>query len=185
MRNAPPGFRVSPEDAGTSLTITYKSHGMGCMLAFMLAIPLGIGGLFLIFAVFSPSGFHEFIFVSPWWARVSLLCGFLAMIYFLQFSLFHLFGSTKLVATERDLTMYRTLWFWTRKSRIGRAEIRGFVQVKDGGGHEDSFPSWGLEAAGDRAVKLISRQPIEKSDWLGPLLARHFEVEYIPSDIRD
>lgn len=183
MNNAPQGFRVSSEGADTPLTITYKSHGMGCMLAFMLAVPLGIGGSFLIVAVSSPSQFHEF--GSHPLAWIPLLCGFIAIVYFLHFSLFNLFGSTRFVATERDLTVYRTLWFWTRKSRIDRTRIREFVQVKDGGGKEDSFPSWGLKVTGARTVNLLSRQPIEKSDWLGALLARHFGVEYLPSDDRD
>jgi len=66
---------------------------------------------------------------------------------------------------------------WTRI--VDRPSIKKIVQVQDGGDDEDdSFPSWGLKVVSDKDVKLIFRQPYEKSLWLGEILSQWAGVEF-------
>ena len=61
--------------------------------------------------------------------------------------------------------------------------------MRDGGQGDDSFPSWGLEVEADtntnpnidtdRKTTLLYRQPYEKSRWLGQVVARWAEVEFV------
>ena len=57
--------------------------------------------------------------------------------------------------------------------------IKTFIQIKDGGEGDDSFPSWGLEVEEKKKNSLISQQPYESSHWLGRFLARWAGVEFI------
>ena len=184
MREAPQGFNIRSLDIGTSLDLTYKSHGMGCMIAFTLILPLILGGAFLGFAIASPSEFQNFVFAT-WWTPICALCGFFAILYFLIFSLFNLFGVRQFVAERDQLTFRRSLLFWSSSRSIEGNQSLRFEQFKDGGEGEDSFPSWGLRAIGRKKLVLLSRQPLEKSDWLGELLSEHFNSEFSPAPIRE
>jgi hypothetical protein len=74
-------------------------------------------------------------------------------------------------------------FLWRRRQRVFlRQSIKAVKQVKDGGEGEDSFPSWGLSIIGDKAVGIISRQPMEKSDWLGPIVAEWAGVPFEPAE---
>jgi hypothetical protein len=66
-----------------------------------------------------------------------------------------------------------------------RSSIRRIVQVKDGGEDDDSFPSWGLKVEGEKEVTLIYRQPYDKSHWLGGVLAKWAQVDFVeaPRDL--
>jgi len=56
--------------------------------------------------------------------------------------------------------------------------VKRLVQVKDGGKHDDSSPSWGLRLEGDKKITLVYRQPYEVSRWLGHVLAKWADVEF-------
>jgi hypothetical protein len=65
-----------------------------------------------------------------------------------------------------------------RYRSIPRQSIKKLVQVKDGGGDEESRPSWGLTIEWDESASLISSQPHEKSLWLGRTLSGWAGVEF-------
>ena len=171
-------------ESGEFIRLTYKAHGMGCMVAFMLILPLMVGGGFLSFAIISPTEFHGLLFAT-WWSPICSLSGLGASMYFLWSAMFNLVGLTEIIATDEDLTIRRNLGPWTSSKSMKLNQILRIIQFKDGGGEEDSFPSWGLRVVGHQKLILLSRQPIEKSDWLGGLLAQHFNVEFSPASIRE
>ena len=184
MIEAPAGFTIKSLNVGNSINLTYKTHGMGCMVAFILILPLVLGGAFLTFAISSPTKFQDFVFAT-WWTPICAFCGLFAIVFFLCVAMFNLFGLTEIIATQDSLTVRRSLWFWSSSKRIDFNRSLLFEQVKDGGEGEDSFPSWGLRAVSRKKLMLLSRQPIEKSDWLGRVLADHFDVKFIPATIRE
>ncbi len=181
--DAPPGFSIRSLEIGDSISLSYRTHGMGCMVAFILVLPLILGGSFLGFAISSPDEFRDFLFAT-WWTPICAFCGFFAGVCFLSIALFHLFGITEIEATQDKVTVRRILWFWTSSKSVEINRAFRFEQLKDGGEGEDSFPSWGLRGVGNKKLMLLSRQPIEKSDWLGGLLSEHFEVEFVPASVR-
>jgi hypothetical protein len=61
-----------------------------------------------------------------------------------------------------------------------RVEVTAVRQVKDGGDGEDSFPSWALAVVGRTEMRVLSKQPIEKSAWLGLIVARWAGVTFEP-----
>ena len=79
---------------------------------------------------------------------------------------------------EDELLVERTFLWYRRRRAFGRREVSAVKQIKDGGEGEDSFPSWGLVVVAKLEVKVLSRQPIEKSDWLGPIIAQWAGVPF-------
>lgn len=171
-------------DVGSFIHLSYRSHGVGCMVAFTFVLPLMVGGGFAAFAIAAPDDFLAFAF-STWWAPVCLVAGISAFFYFLGFSLFHWFGETRIIANREALTVRRGLWCFASTTDIQREALQKFEQVKDGGEGEDTFPTWGLFAVAKKKVPVLSRQPLEKSDWLGGVLAEHFGVEYVEASKRE
>ena len=80
-----------------------------------------------------------------------------------------------------DLTIHTKLWRWQRKKRIPKSSIQELIQIKDGGRGKDSFPSWGLKLQGQPSATLIFRQPYEKSEWLGQVIANWASVPFTPA----
>lgn len=82
-------------------------------------------------------------------------------------------GRTELLLYEDCLILRRSLSSYQRETRVSRSTVTRVMQVKDGGEGDDSFPTWGLkvEHARGETVSLLWRQPIERSDWLGPVIA--------------
>jgi hypothetical protein len=176
-KRIPEGFELVTTSGPGVLEVVYRTHGMGCLLSFIGFGVLTLGPAFLGFALLSPEEFKEFVFVERW-TPYAFGCGALAIIYWTFFVLFHRFGSTRFVATRSALVVIKSLFFLRVKRSVDRTAIAVFRQVRDGGHEEDSFPSWGLELRGKRTVRLIARQPLEKSDWLGELLSEWFDVPY-------
>ena len=108
-------------------------------------------------------------FVMVFWAAEIVVAVLLAYLLFCK----------KTFRLDRDdLVMETAVLGFKRRKSIPKSSIRRLVQVKDGGGGEDSFPSWGLKVEGDKKATLIFRQPYEKSHWLGQVLAQWAGVEF-------
>jgi len=178
------GFNLLSQSDNSPFVITYKTTGMGCMVAFLLILSLILGGTFLGFAMSDPSVFYDFVFVA-WWTPICAFCGFLAIVIFFLSAIWHLFGMTTFTMTNPELMVSRKLFFLKWGKSLKREQIDGFEQIKDGGEDEDSFPSWGLNVRGARRMSLLSRQPIDKSDWLGKLLAEYYNADYLVSTNRE
>ena len=175
----PAGFRILA-DSPDELTIAYRSTGMGCRLWFLGMSIVGLAGGLGFFAVTRPADLRFLIFAT-WWAPLSFLAGVSAIAYYAGVVIFHLFGETLISVTAERMAVTRRLvrLSWTKS--ILQSEVSHLEQIKDGGEGEDSFPSWGLRVMGRRRCWLISRQPIDKSDWLGKRLADMLRVEFRPS----
>ncbi|AFY37297.1 hypothetical protein Lepto7376_0923 [[Leptolyngbya] sp. PCC 7376] len=79
-----------------------------------------------------------------------------------------------------DLTIHTKLWRWHRTRKIPKSNIQSVVQIKDGDRGKDSFPSWGLQLKGKSSITLIFRQPYEKSEWLGQMIADWAKLPFTP-----
>lgn len=172
----PPGFVLIPSGPDT-FVIHYKRTGMGCLNLFVVAWLVG-------WTFFCVLLLHQFLnggtmengdsiplwFVLIFWGvEIGVAC----LLAFLLFSKRIFRVDPFALAIETNVLGYR------RYKEIPRDSIERFVQVKDGGEDDDSFPSWGLKVEGDEKVTLISRQPYEKSHWLGQFLAQWADVEFV------
>ena len=175
----PRGFQVGSSEAG-DLQIRYRTTGMGCVAVFF-AVWLSfwtVGCLaFTCVGIFKLDGIGWLIllFMVPIWMIDVATFAFVAW-YFRSITIVQ-FGPEELVI-ERSL-----LWI-RRRRNFPRAELKEIKQVKDGGEGEDSFPSWGLALIAGTEVHVLWRQPIDKSDWLGPIIADWAGVEFEPAKVR-
>ncbi|MEX2288696.1 MAG: hypothetical protein WD648_16495 [Planctomycetaceae bacterium] len=178
----PAGFSILAESPD-ELRIAYRPAGMGCLLWFLVICLAWVGDGMTYSAISDPAGFRELMFAH--WLSVLAFAGCLsAMVYFTWFVMFHLFGETVISVTSDQVSVSRRLFGLGRTKSIPRSDVSHVEQIKDGGEGEDSFPSWGLRLVGRRKCWLISRQSIEKSDWLGGRLAAILRVEFRPSEKR-
>jgi len=125
------------------------------------------------------------MFFSAWWAPIAGLSGFIAIACASRFILFHMFGVTIYEMRPDALGISKRLWGAHWNVTLPRDEMLCIEQIKDGGHGDDSFPSWALVGRCRTSHYLLKRQPIEKSDWLGPRVAGFFGIEYRPSRERD
>jgi hypothetical protein len=114
------------------------------------------------------------------------------------------FGITEFHAYPESLIVRKQLFRMFKNHRISSSTIQYLYQIKDGGEDMDSFPSWGLEVVTNqrihersisfpswiqadentinriiyKTIVLLSRQPIDKSDCLGRVLADFYNVEF-------
>jgi hypothetical protein len=177
LSNPPEGFRVIEHKPHELLVLEYRTTGMGCMLAFISVVIVGLGGGFLIGFIAAPDQLKE-MFSSAWSSAAAGICGALALVHFSFFVLFHRFGSTRITATRDSLVITKALFFVSWSKRFSRVSMKSLEQVKDGGEGEDSFPSWALALETPSRLVLLERQPIAQSDWLGPVLADWFGIPY-------
>ena len=178
----PKGFTVIAESAD-QLTVTYKSTGIGCLLAFLIVCIVGLIGGLLLVNVTQP-GAIRFLIFAAWWTPFAFAACVCSIVYFSSFIIFHVFGATTFTATDQALTISRRVFGLSRTQHISRDGLVCLEQTKDGGEGEDSFPTWGLRLVGRRKHWLLCRQEIDKSDWLGPLFAERLNIEYRPTDKR-
>ena len=169
----PRGFVVTAADGG--LVIRYRTRGMGGLAVFF-AVWLGIWTFGCVsFTIDGLSdlngvGWILLLFVAPFW-----VIEFGAVAYVAWF-----FGSvTRLSFGPDELVAERSLWRFRRCRVFRHGEVTAVRQVKDGG-EEDSFPTWALAVIGPAEVRLLSRQPIDKSNWLGPIVAKWAGVAFEP-----
>ncbi len=159
----PKGFTLIASDY-YDFVITYKRTGMVFMNLFIIFF-LGVWSipclLFTWILLLNPiSGFFVFFLVF-WIPEIIVL---LELIKFLFCHKTFYFETNQLIIKTNILGIQ-----W--KDTIKKKSIKGVYQVKDGGGEEDSFPSWGLKVVAHDDIILIYRQPYKKSYWLGQFIA--------------
>lgn len=116
--------------------------------------------------------------ISPWvvagfWGGEFLVVGFLV----------YLLCSRKTFRIHSDRIEFEiNIWCFGTRKTVPRNSVEKLVQIKDGGHGKDSFPSWGLKMIGTRSIRLIFREPYEKSHWLGRYLADWADVAFEPAD---
>jgi hypothetical protein len=160
------------------MAVAYRTTGMGCLAVFLFVWLCGwtIGCVFFTYkALFGESGidYGGLLFMVPFWCAEFLVFGYM---------LWHFRSITMFTFYPDRLVIERTLLHYRRQRSIPKEEIEIVRQIKDGGEGDDSFPSWGLAIEGRSNIKLLSRQEIEKSAWLGPIVARWAGVEYESSN---
>lgn len=169
----PKGFLVTASRDGYP-ALEYRTKGMiGIAVFFFFWLAIWTPGCVLMtqqafFGKNSPE-YLLMLFSLPFWAAE---IGVIAYVLWLFFSV------TAFTFYPDRLLVERTLYKYQRRREIPRSAIKIVRQIKDGGEGEDSFPSWGLVVEGATDLKLLSRQKIEKSAWLGPIIARWAGVEY-------
>jgi hypothetical protein len=187
----PAGFRIISETP--DLWIRYRSKGTSCIVAFLVPFALMFIG-FLLSGIFT---LQEALQVGFWQSIRTLIEGgiwnllrigwFFFCLWLLGIPtllmLWFIFGITEFRASQDSLVVVHRLLGFSSKEQIPSHTIQSFLQSKDGGENGDSFPSWGLSIANQK-VGLLARQPIEKSDWLGRVLADFYRVQFIPSEKR-
>ena len=173
LQTLPTGFELLP-DHDTGWTLRYRTSGMGCVgwfFGFWLTL-WTVGCIVGTVSLFrEPRGFDPWmaLFMVPFWAAEFGVAGFVAW-YFWAVTEFQ-FGPDELVY-EKSLGRFR------RRHVLPRRRIQTVRQVKDGGEGEDSFPSWGLIVSTTEPLVLLHRQPIEKSRWLGQIIAAWAGVKF-------
>jgi hypothetical protein len=173
--DAPPrGFKVAAADDG-SLMIRYRTTGMG-KLAVVLMVWLTIWsigcGLITCTAIFPPINFIFLLLMGPMWV-VELVT--------IRWVFWFFFSVTRFLFGEEELVVERQL-LWHRRRRVfRRSEVTAVRQVKDDGERRDSFYGWALVVMTGPGVELLSNQPIDKSDWFGPVVAKWAGVSFEPA----
>ena len=178
----PKGFSVVAQSAD-DLAISYKSTGMGCLLAFLVIGNVSVTAGFVVAEVANP-GATRALLSAAWWTPLAFAAMIGAIVHCSCFVAFHAFGTMTILASDHGVVINRSLWGLSRTRYIPRDDVRYLEQIQDGGEGDDTFPSWGLRLVGWRKCSLLSRQPIDKSDWLGRFLAQQLGVEYRPTDKR-
>jgi len=178
----PPGFQVSVDDS--ECRITYKSKGMFVGSISLTMATLFTSGLFFGIPENLFGGEAEHI-RSKVWFPVAITLFYLSVLYGFFSVSWKLFGVIEYNLSPEIFTLRRKLFFFSLSRSIVAGSIQRIDQVKDGGGEEDSFPSWGLNLYAQAKMKLLAREPIDKSDWLGAELANYYNVEYEPSRLRE
>lgn len=73
-----------------------------------------------------------------------------------------------------DLLVFeRSLWRYRKRRIVNQHAIRAVEQVQwfTADGYPDNPRSWDLVVVGEEKVVVLYRQNIDKSDWLGPIIA--------------
>lgn len=171
----PDGFKLEYTDHGYP-RIKYRTKGMaGAKLFFFLW--LSFWTFACVFAtkqaLTAPDGVNVglLLFLMPFWAAEFLVLGYVVW-YFGSVMSFELRPDRLIVA--RNCLMYR------KQRELEKKQIKRIRQVKDGGGHRDSFDSWGIIVEADKKYKILYRQQADKSEWVGRVVERWAEKEYIP-----
>ena len=163
----PPGFQVGTSGEG-HLEIRYRTTGMG-FVSMSLAVWVGVwtAGCLMCtgLALFDGDRAHWIVllYMLPFW---------LIDLAIIAFAEWHFRAVTRFEFGPEELVIERSLW-WIRRRRVFlRTELKAVRQSNDEAEREDTFPSWGLALIAGTEVHVLSRQPIDKSDWLGPIIAK-------------
>ncbi len=183
----PNGFRLFNEES--KYQISYRSKGMGFMVFFVCSISVILGVTFTSGLFFdTPENFFgadaDYI-KSRSWFPVGIVLFYAAVLVGVVMSLSKLLTVTTYEISPQNLIVNRRFLFFSNTQTIPSLQIQKLSQIKDGGHGEDSFPSWGLNLYAGRQIKLLRRETIDKSDWLGAELASYYGVEFELSESRE
>jgi hypothetical protein len=183
----PSGFKI--EKSATEKVIRYRSQGMSCFVCFVGTVSLSMAVLFTLGLSFDvPQNFFgggsEVVSSSPWIRYVMILL-YAGCAFGVFQALWKIFGITELKLSEKYLRVRKLLFFLSRSKTIESKNLVKVQQIKDGGEGDDSFPSWGLIAYTTQKHKLLSREPFEKSDWLGAEIAGYYNIPFEESSLRE
>jgi hypothetical protein len=178
----PAGFTVVPGD-DDAVIIHHKRTSMRAMNIFLTVWLIGwsVFCVVLVVKFLNGASMDDGEPVSLW----KMLFFFLAEIVVACWLAYSLFCKQSFRIEAASLTVNTDVLGFKRTATIPRSSIRRIVQVKDGGEDDDSFPSWGLKVEGEKEVTLIYRQPYDKSHWLGGVLAKWAQVDFVeaPRDL--
>lgn len=158
------------------MAITYRTAGMRSLAVFFfvwLIVWTIVCGFFTYKVLFGGLGADCIGLLFIFWGGELAVLGIM---------LVHFRTLTAFTFYPDRLVLERTLLHSRRQLSIPKEEIEVVRQIKDGGEDDDSFPSWGLAVEGRSNIDLLSRQDIEKSAWLGPIVAHWAGVEYVSSN---
>jgi hypothetical protein len=175
----PRGFRVTAGEDG-AWTVLYRTTGMWSATLFFIVWLGGWTVLCLFFtgvglrALFDPVGSNYavlgLLFTVPFWGAEYLMVHYVAWL-FLSVTRFT-FGTDELVVEQ-------SLWRSRHRRSFPRRSVTAVKQIKDGG-ETDDFPTWGLVVITGEVIPVLCRQPIDKSNWLGPVIAQWAGAPYVP-----
>ena len=206
--NLPAGFKILSETPELRIKYLSQANGCLILFFLpFIALFLGhIWLLILVAQEILNFGLWQAIQKLPHknWDFCLFLFSFLLLGAITVFALWFTFGITEFKASRESLVVSKKLFGMSKKNRIPTINIQYFYQIKDGGEDMDSFPSWGLEVVTNhkihertisfpswiqadentinrliyKTIVLLSKQPIDKSDWLGRVLADFYKVEF-------
>ena len=177
-QSPPRGFQITTSDMGDCM-IRYRTAGMGGALFFLFVWLVGWTAgcvIFTAMALFNPEGvsYWLLVFMIPFWAAEFFVIGLFA---------WYFFSRTNFTFESDQLVVQRSFFRYHRQRVFPKKEIAAVKQVKDSSSN-DQWLSWGLVIMAGEGINVLSRQPIDKSDWLGPIIARWAEVPYEPAQER-
>lgn len=178
-QSPPRGFEFTTSGDGDFM-IRYRTTGMGCAIVFFFVWLSGWTAgcvTFTAMALFNPEGVSYVLlaFMVPFWIVEFVTIGFL---------IWYFVSRTSFIFQPDQLVIERSAIWYRRRRIFPKKEITAVRQIKDGGQGNDSFPTWGLVVMAGPGVQVLNRQPIDKSDWLGSIIARWAEVPYEPAQER-
>lgn len=171
----PRGFDVTTSDDGCRV-ICYRTSGMG---PYGLFCGMFLGGwtvvcaLFTGTVVFNANGvnYPSMLFIGPFWLAGVLLAAYAA---------WYFWSVTRFTFGHKELVVDRSLLWFGRRRRFQREEVTAVRQIKDGGDGDEPCPSWALAVVARTEVHVLAVQPIDKSSWLGPVIANWAGVSFYP-----
>jgi len=192
MEQPPEGIRIL-EDNENWLLLESVIPKKGCIEVFLISSLVVWTGicLYLPYALYRDFGSDK------WTGHLVLtLVMFFAEGVLIILLCWRRYGQTMVYLTRRELIVKKVLFSWEREVECERNRIQIVRQIKDGGQVQDSrtvggrirtskdtFPTWGLVVEADTNVMVLSRQNIEKSAWLGPIIAEWAGKPYIESQL--
>jgi len=181
LGRTPPGFEILPSNDEDLLVIRYRQplsiaavFGRSLLWLAWTAACVGI----TIVLVDRPDPITTFIAVGFWMFSVLVL---LANVWrFWSYAVFRL--------RKEELLAEGALGFVRLKHQFRKNCIRRVIQVQSGGPESqvhdgEGFPCWSLYMDTESMGRFILHdQPLEKSSWLGPIIARLADVPFVPFD---
>ncbi|AMV27419.1 hypothetical protein VT84_23670 [Gemmata sp. SH-PL17] len=173
--DVPSGFELTTDDDGRPV-ILYRTHGarLHAIFGIVWLSAWVCGCLWGTYsALWGPDGMDAclMVFMLPFWAALFLVAGWCAWDHF---------SVTRITLGPDVLEAEKYLYRFRRRRQLAREEVTAVRRVKYVGDDEDSRPSWGLALDRGTEVHVLSRQPIDKVDWLGPIVARWAGVPFAP-----
>lgn len=177
LATLPAGF-LAPRFDGDEVELRYQSTGLR-----HVAVPRTLQLCVWIFLclVFTIGMGRE-----PEWVVVAIVAGVWIVAGKWTWWILWQYCSTASFRFRRDvLIIDRHLFGFRRRTNVPRRAVTAVEQIHSQGqkvDHRSASPTWDLDVfLGGFTVNALHEQPIEKSDWLGPLVALWAQVEFHPA----